>query len=421
MNELLNLSVSRLVSLLVVVSCFLLLVNAALPQLELYLGQSLAGNIMIKGALLAAAVLGYLVYPRSRLAGLPIIAWLLCIGYLIADITHLVFAHGMSLGDVLLSYNAYYLTLLIGPALLAFHGTVPERVIIRCTVLIFLICAAIGVTQYLTAQPILYTESPDGTFRIESWSFFDEVRAFSLFTSAMEFGMFCALCGALGISLSRRLPIRGALLFTVSAIACFTTLTRLSYLVFICACTSALVLTFGKRSARGLWHPLLYFALGVSTILVGLNSLVSSDASNLQDASSLLERIGQWTYYYDVIVHSTLTDQLFGVGIVQNNKILPLYPMVIDDLPLALILHIGIVGLVLFGILMSQMWLYLRREALATRQPFLIAAASLWATLACAGIFNIVFNSIGIVFALGILCAKDQPVNELHKVEEKQP
>jgi hypothetical protein len=302
----------------------------------------------------------------------------------------------------------YYLLLLIGPALLAFRGRVSQSVIIRCIVLLMLICACIGVAQYLTAQPILHTESADGAFRVESWRFFDQVRAFSLFTSALNFGMFCALCGALGVALFRTVPVWGALLFFVSASACFTTLTRLSYIVFICACTYALVLTFGKRPERGLWHPLLYFALGISTILVGINSLLSSDTNNLQDASSLLERIGQWIYYSDLIRHSTLADQLFGIGIVQNENILPLYPMLIDNQLLALVLHIGVVGLVLFGVLLIKMWLHLRREALATRQPLVVAAASLWAALACAGIFNIVLSSFGAVFALAILCRREK-------------
>jgi hypothetical protein len=84
--------------------------------------------------------------------------------------------------------------------------------------------------------------------------------------------------------------------------------------------------------------------------------------------------------------------------------------MIIDNLPLALILHIGIVGLVLFSILLIKMWLYLRKEALATQQPFMIATASIFASLACSGIFNITFPTFGTVFALAILCAKYRPV-----------
>jgi hypothetical protein len=408
MNEFLNLPLSRLVALFAVVLCFLSLVDAVIPQLDLYFfGQILIKEAVVKGTLLAVVVLGCLIHPRIQRTEGPIFAWLICIGYLVADIPYLAYARGMSFVDVLQSYSVYYLLLLIGPALLVFRGRISQPVIIRCTVFLFLVCATIGVAQHLTAQPILYTESTDGAFRVDSWNFFDEVRAFSLFTTALNFGMFCALCGALGVALSRTQPIRGALLFIVSATASFTTLTRLSYLVFICTCAYALVLTFGRRPGRGLWHPVLYFALGISTILVGLNSLLSSDTTNLRDASSLIERVVQWIYYSDLLRHAALADQLFGVGIVQSEKILPLYPMLIDNLPLALVLHIGIVGLVLFGILMIKMWLYLRREALATRQPFVIAAASLWAALACAGIFNIVMSSLGAVFALAVLCERE--------------
>lgn len=416
MNNLFNLPLSRIVASFLVVLCFLSLVDAVMPQLELYLfGAVVIREGMVKAAFFTAVLLGCLVYPRVKVEGAPITAWLLCGAYLIADIAYLTYGRHMSFLDVLQSYSVYYLLLLIGPVLVAFRGRISHSAMVRWTVFIFLVCASIGIAQHLTAQPLLHTDSADGAFRVDSWNFFDEVRAFSLFTTALNFGIFCALCGALGVALSRTFPIRGALLFVVAAVASFTTLTRLSYVVFICTCAYAAVLAFGKKAKRGLWHPLL-FAFGIITILVGLNSLANNDTSNLKDASSLLERVGQWIYYSDLIRHSSLTDQLFGVGIVQNENILPLYPMLIDDLPLALVLHIGIVGLLLFGILMIKMWLYLRREALATRQPFVVAAASLWAALACAGIFNIVTSSFGAVFALAILSRKEDKSTSLADV-----
>jgi hypothetical protein len=154
--------------------------------------------------------------------------------------------------------------------------------------------------------------------------------------------------------------------------------------------------------------------IGISTILIGLRSS-NSDTGDLQDTASLIQRITQWTYYSELILQSSPPEKVFGAGIVQNEKLLSLYPMIIDNTPLALVLHIGVVGLVLFGVLMIKMWLYLRRKALATEQPFLIAAASFWATLACAGIFNIVFSSFGAVFALAILCEKDLSTQRRHK------
>jgi hypothetical protein len=406
MNDLLNLSFRRLAAFLVVILLFLLIVDAAMLQLQMFLtgGNILVGNFIFKIAVLAIAGLGFLIYPKLRHTGLPIITWMLCIAYMIGDMPHLMSGRGMTLVDVLQSYNAYYALILIGPVLLAFRGAVSERAITRCAVFLLSVCVIIGLAQFFTGQPLLFTESSDGTFHINSWNFFDNVRAFSLFTSSMNFGLFCALPGSLGVALYREKPTKGALLFVASAIACYATLTRLSYLVFACACSYALVLTFGKKARRGLWHPLLYFALGISIMFVGLISFTAEE-SNLQDTGSLIMRIGQWGFYSELILQSSATDKVFGLGIVQNEKLSSDLPMLIDCAPLALVLHVGVVGLMLFGALLVQMWLYLRREALASGQPFAIAAASFWATLACAGIFNIVFSSFGAVFALAILCA----------------
>ncbi len=401
--------IHRLLAFLAVPLCLFSLVDAAVPQLQMCFlgGQILVGNSSVKAALLIVALLGYFFGPETGPTDLPLSTWLLCVGFLVIEATYLITAHNMSISDVAQSYNGYYLLLLIGPALLTFRGTVPEQVILRCTIFLFLVCAAIGFAQYLTVEPLLYTDSIDGSFIVNSWDFFGEVRAFSLFTSSMNFGMFCAFCGALGVALSRTMGIRGTLLFIISALACVSTLTRLCYLVFVCACTCALVLTFGRKSARARWHPVLYFVAGISVILVGLNSLASSSSTtSLQDSSSLIERIIEWGYYANVLINSTPANLLFGFGIVQNEKILPLYPMLIDNVFLALVLHVGIIGLLLFGALLIKMWVYLHREALATQQPLVIAAASLCATFLCAGTFSIAFSTFGTVFALVVLCKK---------------
>lgn len=421
MGDLFNISIYWVIASVVFILCLFLLVDAAIPQLQLYLfRQILVSNVVVKGTLLALVVVGTLLHPRLRVAGLPIAAWTCCVSYLFADIGYLVLRDGMSLGDVLLSYNGYYFLLLLGPLLLAFRNAVSERYIVGSVVVLFLVCAAFAVAQHFSGRPILYTDSPDGVFEVQSPMFFGEVRAFSLFTSAMDFGMFCALAGALAIALVRCMPIRGSLLFMIAGFACYTTLTRLCYVVFGCACIYAVVLTFGKKPARGRWHPIVYCALGILTVMVGVYSFLSGDTSNLQDTATLMERIGQWAYYSNLISQASLAEKSFGLGIVQMKKIVPVFPMVIDNVPLALILHIGVVGLILVGALMVRMWQYVRREALLTQQPFLIAAASLWATLACAGIFNIVFNSFGIVFALTVLCEKRTVIGR-SSVEQRRP
>jgi hypothetical protein len=407
LNALLALSEYRVLALLASALYFVALVNALVPQVQMFLsgGQSLFGDSVIKAALLVAVAAGCILHPKVKIAAIPWLAWLLCIGYLIVEVIHLTINCDMSLGEALFSYYNYYCLFLIGPAMLIFRGAVSQRTLVRCSVFMFAVCATLAAAQHLTASPIVYTESVDGSFMVPSWMLADRLRAFSLFGSSLEFGLFCAFSGALGIALARKMPVRGTLLAIASALACYTTLTRLCYLIFVGAVASSLVFTFGKKPSRGSWLPLLWFLLGLSTILVGLNSVSSADAGTLQDAGSLLERLDQWAYFSDLLLHSSLVYQLFGLGLVQSENLRLSYGgMVIDNSLLALLLHVGVVGLVLFGTLLTKMWLYLRREAVVTQQPFIIAAASLWAAITCAGTFNIVFGFFGAIFGLAILC-----------------
>jgi hypothetical protein len=406
LNALLALSEYRVLAFLATTLCFVALVDASIQQFQMFLfgGQILVGNSLTKTALLVAVAVGCVLHPKVKISTVPWLAWALCIGYLIVEVIHLTINCGMSLGDALFSYYNYYCLFLIGPALLIFRGAVSQRTLVRCSVFIFVVCAMLAAAQHLTASPILYTESLDGSFAVPSWMFADRLRAFSLFGSALEFGLFCAFFGALGIALARKMPVKGALLVIASALACYTTLTRLCYLSFVGATASSLVFTFGKRPSRGSWLPFLWFLVGLSTIFVGLSSTGNVDAGSLQEAGSLLGRLNQWVYFSDLFVHSSLVYQLFGLGLVQSDSLQASYGMVIDNTLLALLLHVGVVGLVLFGTLITRMWIYLRREAVATEQPFVIAAASFWATIACAGTFNIIFGSFGVLFALAILC-----------------
>ena len=403
-----NYPVYRVLAFLAFALSLLALVDGLIPQLQmrLFAGHILVTNAVLAIVILVALVLGCFIHPSVEFTRLPMFTWSLCITFLLFHMPYLILVHDMSLADVLKSYIGYYLLLLSGPAALAFRGAISERVIIRYTGILLLACAAVGIAQYLTGQPLLYTESVDGKFEIYSWNFFDDVRAFSLFTSGLGFGLFCSLCGALGIALFRKSHVKGTIWFVLSALACFSTLTRLCYLVFLCASVYALVLVFGKRSSRGLWQPLLFFVLAIATILSGLRSSLNEGGSSLQDTGSLLMRLDEWTYYLGIFFRSSMIEKLFGSGVALTKD----NPVPIDNVPLALLLHIGLVGLVLFGVLLTKMWLYLRREALITQQPFIIAAASLWATLTCAGIFNIVLIQLGGVFAIAILCKK----NNLH-------
>ncbi len=405
-----HVSMYHLLATVAAVACLLTIVDGVIPQFQMHAfgGHMPIGNVLAKIVLLFSLALGVLLRPRITLRGLPISAWKVCVAFLALEIGYLVFGRDMTLGDVLQSYNAYYLLPLIGPAVLPFRGAVSERVLLRCIISLFLVSAAIGFAQYFTRQPLLYTQSADGAFTVWSYQFFDSVRAFGLFSTAMNFGLFCSLCGALGIALCAEHPVRGISLTLLSAFSCYTTLVRTCYLMFFCACTYAALITFGRKANRGLWQPLLYFGLGIATILYGARSMGSDSSDGLENATSLIDRLIEWTYYTQLFVRSSPAAQLFGLGLVQNDKVslAQSTPAAIDNLPLALTMHIGLIGLVVFSVLLVRMWLSLRRAALTDRQPFIVAAASLLATLGCSGTFNMMLSPFGAVFALSILCER---------------
>ena len=391
---------------LALVLIILAVVNGALPQIQMFAlgGHVFAGEALVKIALLLVIVLGWILHPKTRLPRFPYYLWLACIIYLLLDAIYLIASCSMSPLDVLLSYNSYYLLLMIGPSLIVFRGVFSERLLTRAIIIVFSICAAIAAAQHLTQTPIVKTQSADGIFQIQSSEFLGEVRAFSLFTTALDFGIFCAFCGALAISLPKSSRPTKWLLLVFSALACLTTLTRLTYLIYACACVYALVLYRGKRRSRGRIFPIAFAFLGILALISALRSASVSDIAGIQNASSTLMRATEWAYYAQFLIRSDWHHLLFGFGLLQNVKISPQLPLAIDNVPLALILHVGIVGMLLFSALMVAMWLYLRREAMATKQPVTTAAASLWATFALSGLVNIVFSSFGAIFALAIIC-----------------
>jgi len=414
-------SIYELLATVAMAACLLALVDGASPQLQMFLlsGRMLT-NVFAKVLLVATLAYGLLLNPKIDRSNLPLSTWAMCLAYLILDIGPLMSISDVPISVLLQSYNRYYSYLLLAPAAIVFRGKVSERLIIRGLVWSLVICAVIGFAQHVTVSPLLYTEDNDNQFVVQAWKFFGDVRAFSLFSSGLSFGIFCSLCGALGITLSRDSLSRGVLLTTLAALACYTTLTRNAYLVFFCACSYSAIFTFGKKPTRGLWQPIVYFMLGVGAILVGLATYGNDTASDLQNNSSVFERVIEWTYYSDLLAKTSPGDLLLGLGIVQDATTdQAAAPAPIDNVPLVLVLHIGIVGLIIMSVFMYKTWLYVRREALTHMQPFLIAAVSLWATLACEGLFSTILAPFGIVLALVILCERRSELPQRHCQAER--
>ena len=112
--------------------------------------------------------------------------------------------------------------------------------------------------------------------------------------------------------------------------------------------------------------------------------------------------------------------KLFGLGFCQADKpvIVPrrddflgkASTVLVDNLYLALTLHIGLVGMVVIVALLWAMWRCLRKETIKRPTPLLIGISSFWATFLMTGMFNVQPALYGFWFLIGILV--------LHRAED---
>lgn len=430
-------------------------INCAVPELEMLLT---GGNVPFPQGIIKIACFGFLItlmmlYHTLDLASFPTIAWVLVITYLILDIPFLWFAQGKEPGNILFAYNAYYCPLMFAPVAAALRGRLSERVAMRIFLGTFAASVILGWAQFLLEDPIVQLASNDGNFRIfaSQWMQGGDVRtmrAIAFFGNAQEYGSFLVLIAAIGIGMcgSRGGWKKGVPLYLFAAASCYTTLTRATFVQLFAASVAAATFTFGKKHSRVKWQPLIALGLGLLIAFSGFSKQISdhiSDKKSLADDTSLQYRVMQWGIYTSKLQHSSTVEQLFGLGFCQADKpaMIPLKEAwhlgdtLVDNLYLALTLHIGLVGAILVLALLWGMWRFVRNEAINHPTPLLIGIASFWATFLMTGMFNIQAAHYGFWFLIAVILARrsgeaDQdsppagqvdPVLELDQAEAVSP
>ena len=384
----------------------LCIINCALPELQMLL---LGGRAPIPIALIKIACFGVLgaltlLYRRLDLSTFPTGMWLVVVGFLLLDFGFLWFWQGKAPTEIFLGYNAYYCPLILAPFACALRGKVSEDLSLQIILLIFALCALIGWAQFLFQLPVVQTASSDGNFRIYTSFWMQEgsatVRAFSVFGTALEYGNFAVVVAGIGIGICGKPGgwVKGVPLYLFAAACCYSTLTRVVFLELVFATIAALTFTFGKKLKRVLWQPLT--ALGLSWVIAfsGIAELIGQTKS-LYDASSLQLRLLQWEIYGAEFTHSTFLQQLLGLGFCQADKpvIVPRRDdffgkasnVLVDNMYLAVTLHIGFIGLIVMLGLFWAMWRHLHAETIKHPSPLLIGIASFWSTLFLTGMFNV--------------------------------
>ena len=396
------------------------IINCALPEVEMLFlgGRSPIPIALIKIACFGVLIALTLMYGRLDLSSFPTTMWMVAVGFLLLDFPFLWFFQGKAPSEVFLGYNAYYCPLILAPFACTLRGKVPERLALQIVLLIFAFCALIGWAQFLFQIPVVQTASSDGNFRIYTSFWMQEgsatVRAFSVFGTALEYGNFAVVVAGIGIGMCGKPGgwVRGLPLYLFAAACCYSTLTRVVFLQLIFGTIAALIFTFGRGSRRMIWQPLT--ALGLSWLIAfsGLSELIGQ-TKTLYDASSLQIRLLQWEVHGAEFAHSTFLQKMLGLGFCQADKpvIVPKRDdfygkasnVLVDNMYLAVTLHIGVIGLLVMLGLFWAMWRYLRVETIKHPSPILVGIASFWSTFLLTGMFNVESAIYGFWFLIATM------------------
>jgi hypothetical protein len=429
-------SVLATTAFLAMIACIL---NTALPEIEILLtgGRCPIPIAAIKVAGFGLLTILTLIYGRLDLSAFPAGVWLVAMTFLFLDFPYLWLSQEKAPVDLIFDYNAYYCPLIFAPLACAFTGRLSHKSATRILVSIFLVCGVIGWAQVIFQAKVVPLVSSDGNFRIYASWWSPEgggrtMRAFSMFGSSLEYGSFVTLIGGIAIGMCGRPKgwIKGVPLYLFAAACCYSTLTRTVFLLFTFVTIAAVIFTFGRSPRRMTWQPLIGLVVALVIAFGGIGQKVSQ-ARTLTDTGSLDLRVLQWETYGEQLLRSTLPQQLFGLGFCQAEKplIIPVddvsignaYSILVDNMYLALTLHIGLVGMVIIVGLFWAMWRRLRVETIKRPTPLLIGIASYCSTVFLDNMFNISPAVYGFWFLIAIMILQRDAQDDEAPLSTRQP
>jgi hypothetical protein len=360
--------------LLVVLAVLILVVNGALPQLEMAITGG-SSPFMPKPLLLLILGFATMFLLKGRFQSSPLLPLVVVLAvYCSFEAIFLCFVQGLSYAELRSSLD-YCFFLFIGVAASVIPLQIKPRRILALLFVIEFACLALSAVQFLTNSPVVPTESSDHTFRVLSYEFFDRSRCFSFFANGLQAGLFYSFMGGLSITfcLRRGTKIFGFVLLALSAFGCYATYTRLTMISFI---LSAIAVFLMSRKGTAKYTQLLpVFSLFCALLVVvqGLHSSAGEGRNDLANSSSLNQRVLEWGIYTARFLAGSPTDILFGTG---QGPYVPFgapdrpdnaSPIPVDNAYLLVPLGSGLLGLVVLGNIYWRLWLFLHKRAIVSK------------------------------------------------------
>jgi hypothetical protein len=379
------------------------IVNGMIPQLEMLLFN---GNIkirvtIIKVLLLTVCILlSFLTSNRKIKKQLPIIvSWFMLVVYL----SLITILNNSEMAQFLTSILSLYFFIVIIPVFICLQGFIDEKYATRLLTFLFLVLSILGIFQFLLKDPLLPVVSNDSIFKIYSWDNFDnQVRAFSLFDSGYSFGHFIAFMGAVFVFLPMH-KSKKILLLCIVAFSGYSTMTRNTYLEIISVLISALII---KRTYKSKIAPyILLIVNGVFGYLImryadAISSMFTKSYANtgLMSTSSYATRVFEWSKIMNDWLNKDILTMLFGTGRTQGYGYLW-----VDNMYLAIGAQFGIIGAIIFAVLLISITKYIFKEARERQTPLSMSISAFWTSITLISFFNISLPQYILFFILMLL------------------
>ena len=384
-------------------------VNGALQQFEM---SVTGGRVPVYPAVLKVCMLG--LFPITLLLRggnynknvRAVTFGLLFFGYLLFDVLFLRFYQNYKVSEILLGYNTYFVLSFLAVMALLVPLKIRSGHLSISLGLLAVACASIGLAQYVKNAPILRTASSDKHFAVQVFSSNSYVNSFSLFDVPKAFALYFVFISAFLVAMWRRPRWRPVIvvLLPVSMTMCWVAHARTELVALGWALAASACLAFRKSNWYVRWIPIAASVSGIAVAFVAYAFLSRiTGAHSIMNTSSFAARIVDWKYYFSMLQEVGPGRLLFGMGWVENGRLLGTNgPVSIDNIYLSVVLDVGLIGLILYLMLAWTLWEEVLRKLEFGASCLHIAVAATMSTFFLMGIFS---NAPGLIVAYFLLYA----------------
>jgi hypothetical protein len=373
---------------LIIFAALTLIVDGALPQLEM---AATGGSLLFmpRQPTILILCLGLVLLLKGRFQSSPLLLLTLILSaYIPLEALFLHFYIGLSFAAVRSALECFTFLAIAGVASVVPLQIKPRQLLVSLLLITFA-CLIITAAQFFTNTPIVRTESNDHAFHVQSYQFLDHTRGFSLFANGLEAGIFYSLMGGVATSFCLRRGTRGFgfVLLLLCAFGCYATYTRLVMIGFIISMFTTYVLSRERFLRFSPLLPVLSLSCAVLIVAQGLRTSAGAARGDLANASTLDQRVLAWGMYGAKFLAGSPTDILLGIGqgpyspYSAPDRPENASPIPVDNAYLLVLLSSGVLGLALLSIAYWRFWMLLHTRAIASRAPLLKGIAGLFSTV----------------------------------------